>query len=124
MSIANAIASGDKREGLKADHTKVKFDRQIVSIALVNGAAQLISDDGDVSAICERWGFPVVSVQDLPLPPFLIPPPLLAGLEDDDAQESNTQSNPVSGGPPRAPESDTLVKGSEQEGQAAVPKKR
>jgi hypothetical protein len=89
IRTANAIARGDKREGLKADHTKIKFDRQIVSIALVNGATQLISDDGDIAAICERWELPVVSVRDLPLPDFLIPPPLLAGLEND-AEEPNS----------------------------------
>lgn len=102
IRTANAIASGDKREGLKADHTKVKFDRQIVSIALVNGATQLISDDGDVFAICERWHLSVASVQDLPLPPDLVPPPLLAGLEEDDPETTNPPSSPLPGGAPGA----------------------
>jgi hypothetical protein len=84
MRTAKAKAAGDKREGLLADHTKIKFDRQIVCIALVTGATEIISDDGDVWAICERWGFPIRSVDQLPLPPHLIPPPLLAPLEDED----------------------------------------
>lgn len=83
LRTAKAIASGDKREGSKADHTKVKFDRQIVSIAIVNEATEIISDDGDVAAICERWGYPVRSVDQLPLPPALVPPPLFQHLEDD-----------------------------------------
>ena len=83
---AKAIAAGDKREGAPAGTpwTKVKFDRQIVAIALVNGAAEIISDDPHVKAIGERWGVKVTSVDDLPIPSELVPPPLLAALEDDD----------------------------------------
>lgn len=91
LRTAKAIAEGDKREGLQADHTKVKFDRQIVAIAMVNGAEQIISDDGDIVAICQRWKMPVSSVGDLPLPPFLIPPPLLANLEE----ASDTELTPA-----------------------------
>lgn len=77
-----AMAAGDKREGLQPDWTKIKFDRQIVSIALVVGATGIISDDADVAAIGERWGVPVRSVEDLPLPAELIAPPLFAELDD------------------------------------------
>lgn len=84
IRTAKAIAAGDKREGLKADHAKIKFDRQIVAIAMVNGAHELVSDDGDVAALGQRWGLPIKSVADLPVPPELIPPPLLAPLQDDD----------------------------------------
>ena len=54
---AQAIGAGDKREGSRADWTKVKYDRQIVAIALVAGASRIISDDRDVQAIGERWEF-------------------------------------------------------------------
>jgi hypothetical protein len=77
------MAAGDKREGLRADWTRIKFDRQIVSIALVTGATEIISDDGDVAAIGERWGIRVRSVEDQPIPAELVPPPLLAPLDDD-----------------------------------------
>ncbi len=76
------MAAGDKREGLQADWTKVKFDRQIVAIALVNNASEIISDDADVAAIGERWGVKVTSIEELPLPPELVPPPLFEGLAD------------------------------------------
>ncbi len=89
LRTAAAIAAGDKREGLQADWTKVKFDRQIVSIALVVGASEIISDDGDVAAIGERWGVQVRSVEDLPLPAELIPPPLFAQLEDEGGPDHN-----------------------------------
>lgn len=81
---ARAIAAGDKREGAPAETpwTKVKFDRQIVAIAIVNGASEIISDDPHVKALGERWGIRVTSVDDLPIPEELIPPPLLAVLEE------------------------------------------
>jgi hypothetical protein len=85
IRTSQALASGDKWEGIQADHTKIKFDRQIVSIALVNGATEIISDDRDVWAICDRWKVPISSVEMLPLPPSLIPPPLLAHLEHDES---------------------------------------
>ena len=42
----------------------------------------MISDDPDVKNIAERWGYKVLSVGDLPLPSELVPPPLLAHLEE------------------------------------------
>jgi hypothetical protein len=87
IRTAKAIASGDKREGIEAEWAKVKFDRQIVAIALVSGASGIISDDPHVQAIGERWKTDVKSVEDLPLPPELVPPPLLAPLEEEDEEE-------------------------------------
>ena len=84
IRTSKALAAKDKWEGLQADHTKVKFDRQIVSIAVANGATEIISDDRDVAAICDRWQFPVRSVSELPLPSSLIPPPIFAKLEEED----------------------------------------
>ena len=91
LRTARAMAAGDKREGSQADWTKVKFDRQIVSIAMVVGASEIISDDGDVAAVCERWGFPFRSIESLPIPEDLIPPPLLAHLEEDESAEKAEQ---------------------------------
>ena len=84
LRIAKARATGDKREGLPIETpwAKVKFDRQIVAIAIVSGASEIISDDPDVKTIGERWGVKVISIEDLEIPPELIPPPLLAPLED------------------------------------------
>lgn len=92
---AQALASGDKREGLQADWTKVKFDRQIVAIAIVNGANEIISDDLDVAAIGARWNFKVTSVEDLPIPADQAPPPLFASLETecDEAETSGKRES-------------------------------
>jgi hypothetical protein len=87
LRTAKAMASGDKREGMQADWTKVKFDRQIVSIAIVANAAEIISDDGDIAAVGERWNIPVRSIEDLPIPKELLPPPLLASLEDEEDED-------------------------------------
>jgi hypothetical protein len=46
----------------------MKFDRQIVAIALTNGARILYSDDDGVKRFGERSGLRVVRTSDLPLP--------------------------------------------------------
>lgn len=96
-SLAKAIADGDKREGRSVDRprTKVKLDRQIVAVAIVNLATEIISDDPDLTAICERWKFKVSSVSDLPIPDHLIPPPLLAGLESGGDVEAKPHTPPA-----------------------------
>ena len=58
----------DKRGNVQATWAKVKFDRQIVAIAKVNGASVLYSDDGDVRTFGERSGLTVISTSQLPLP--------------------------------------------------------
>ncbi|MEO8126586.1 MAG: hypothetical protein ABI822_05795 [Bryobacteraceae bacterium] len=85
LRIAKSRADGDKREGLPSETpwAKVKFDRQIVAIAIVSRASEIISDDPDVKTIGERWGIKVSSVEDLEIPAHLIPPPLLRALEVD-----------------------------------------
>ncbi len=85
MRTAKAVASGDKREGAPGDTpwTKVKFDRQIVAIAIVSGATEILSEDPDVKAIGERWGVVVRSLEDLEVPADAVPPPLFAGMEEE-----------------------------------------
>jgi hypothetical protein len=84
---AAALAAKEKREGLEVTPwQKIKFDRQIVAIAIVSGATELISDDPDVDHIGKRWGIRVSSVADLPIPPEYEPPPLLKHLEDEEEQ--------------------------------------
>ncbi len=96
MRTARALASGDKREGSQADWTKVKFDRQIVAIAMVANASLIISDDDHVAAIGERWGIVVKSIEDLPIPAELIPPPLFKKLEEEDeAAQEQKISEPI-----------------------------
>jgi|SRR5665213_1159750 len=107
---AKAIQAKDKWEGLKADHTKIKFDRQIVSVAIVNGATEIISDDEDVDAIGKRWGIQVTSVKDLPLPAAFIPPPIYQFLENDETQKAQSEPTQVRGSSVGLPEGEAGTK--------------
>jgi hypothetical protein len=63
-----AIKAGDPREGIRITKSAMKFDRQIVAIALVNGASVLYSDDDGVRAFAQGCGLPVKSVAELSVP--------------------------------------------------------
>lgn len=67
--VEEAHRTGDKRGGSKASWAKVKFDQQIVAIALVAGAHTIYSDDDDVGRLGAKYGLKVLKVADLPLPP-------------------------------------------------------
>lgn len=64
----DARGKGDKKGGSAANWQKVKFDRQIVVIAKVNGATRIYSDDEDVIKFATKAGIEVVSTWNLPLP--------------------------------------------------------
>jgi predicted nucleic acid-binding protein len=68
LRLRAALESGDIREGVTITKTRMKFDRQIVAIALTNGARILYSDDDGVKRFGERSGLRVVRTGDLPLP--------------------------------------------------------
>lgn len=64
-----AIGSGKKKGGSDSTWAKVKYDRQIVAIAKVNGASTIYSDDGDIVTLGARAKIGVIGLADLPLPP-------------------------------------------------------
>jgi len=64
-----ALEAGDKRGGSDSTWAKVKFDRQIVAIARVEGASVIYSDDEDIAKFSRDLGLTVIPVRDLPLPP-------------------------------------------------------
>jgi len=66
---AQAIEDGDKRAGLTATWVKIKFDRQILAIARIAQADEILSDDSDLQALAKPYGISVISTADLPLPP-------------------------------------------------------
>ena len=68
MRLREARKAGDQREGLPITKTAMKFDRQIVAIALVNGANVLYSDDEGVAKFAASCGLDVKRVIDLPVP--------------------------------------------------------
>lgn len=99
MRTRKAIEEKDKREGLTGDNAKIKFDRQIVGIAIASHATKIISDDKDVKSLGERWGIEVLRVEDLPIPVSLIPPPLLAAAIEAEEQAAAAQPIPETNKP-------------------------
>ncbi|MDF2097506.1 type II toxin-antitoxin system VapC family toxin [Aquibaculum arenosum] len=67
--VRNAIAAGDKKSGVRAPWDEIKFDRQIVVIAKVNGARTLYTDDYNQSEFAKQIGLNVSHTWDLKLPP-------------------------------------------------------
>jgi predicted nucleic acid-binding protein len=53
----------------EASKAKIKFDRQIVAIATVEGATAVYSDDMDVLGYAREAGMEAYRLSDLPLPP-------------------------------------------------------
>jgi hypothetical protein len=68
VRLREARNAGDQREGLPIGKSAMKFDRQIVAIALVNGASVLYSDDYGVEKFAASCGLTVKRVVDLPVP--------------------------------------------------------
>jgi predicted nucleic acid-binding protein len=64
-----ALAAGDKRGGSDSPWAKIKFDRQIIAIARVEGASTIYSDDGDIVRFAKDFGIAVIRVCDLRIPP-------------------------------------------------------
>ncbi len=68
VRLREARRAGDLREGLPITKSEMKFDRQIVAIALVSGAKVLYSDDIGVAKFAAGCGLTVKGVEDLPVP--------------------------------------------------------
>ncbi len=66
-----ALGENDKKGGSTAPWAKIKYDRQIVAIAKVEGVTEIYSDDADIKAIAGNVGISVVKLSDCPLPPEL-----------------------------------------------------
>jgi len=63
---------GDKKEG-SLNWSKVKFDRQIVAIARVEGAERIYSNDDDIKRLGASDSIEVMMLDDLELPPAATP---------------------------------------------------
>ena len=67
MTLAD-IQAGDKKGGSGESWQKIKFDRQIIAIARVEGAELIYADDKGLTAFAKRLGMSVVSTWDLSVP--------------------------------------------------------
>lgn len=65
----DALADGDKKAGLDSPWQKVKFDRQIVAIAVTVGEKTIYTDDRNLTAVAVAAGMTAISIKELPLPP-------------------------------------------------------
>jgi len=63
-----ALAQGDKKGGSDEPYQKVKFDRQIIAIAKVEGEKTLYSNDVTLKTFAERAGIRLVTIAKVDLP--------------------------------------------------------
>jgi len=65
----NAIREGDKKDpAVAATWSKIKFDRQIVAIAKVEGVEAIYSTDPEVARHAKKVGIPCYGIADLRSP--------------------------------------------------------
>lgn len=76
-----AIDRNDKKEGT-SDWARIKYDRQILAIAIVEGATQLYSDDEDLKRLALGSSIEVLALDDLPDPAF--------GIDDNPSTEGSS----------------------------------
>ncbi len=69
IQLRKALNLGNKKSGSTGTWAKVKFDRQIVAIAKVEGVTIIYSDDEDVARFAKVENIDVRGIKDLPLPP-------------------------------------------------------
>ena len=63
-----ALEKGDLRAGTSATRAKLKFDRQIIAIARVEGERTIYSDDGDMKTLAEGAELNVIQTSELAQP--------------------------------------------------------
>jgi hypothetical protein len=102
VRLRAAYTAGDIREGLKTTKSKMKFDRQIVAIALTNGARVLYSDDDGVKKFGEGSGLKVKRTSDLLIP--LIQQQLFEGGKFTLSEQSDSADAGNPAGPEPKPE--------------------
>ena len=67
--VKAAIDGGDKKLSLATGGQQIKFDRQIIAIARVEGASRIYSNDPDFKKLVGPNGPQVLAFSDLPNPP-------------------------------------------------------
>jgi hypothetical protein len=93
------LAGEHGKSATAATHAKLKYDRQIVAIAKVEGAQTLYTDDGDQRTFAERHGLAVRGLADLPVPDTAAQHDLFAASSaaaDGDTRPASTGSRETS----------------------------
>lgn len=69
MNRQDSLQKKGRKLDPAATYAKLKFDRQIVAIAKVNGATTIYSDDGDLRTFAKKFGIEPIGLGQIPLPP-------------------------------------------------------
>ena len=89
MAFYSARQKGDKKAGSRRAWQRVKFDRQVVSIAKAHGASIVYSNDKQVRTWASELGMTALAVWDLDPPP----PQQMHLVESDGDSEPETRAN-------------------------------
>ena len=74
LALMSELVPGQKkRKEQEGTWAKIKFDRQIVAIAKVNGVSSIYTTDKDVRNLAISQGLTAIALHDLPLPPPTTP---------------------------------------------------
>ncbi len=68
IMAGNAVKGHDLKSATAATHAKMKYDRQIVAVACVEGAKVFYTDDGNQRTIATRAGLAVKGLEDCLVP--------------------------------------------------------
>jgi hypothetical protein len=82
---------GKKDQVAAATWAKIKFDRQIVAIAKVEGVDAIYSTDPDIVRHSQRAGIRCLGIPDLPTSPDFEPPPLIKLIQESKANDTAKQ---------------------------------
>jgi predicted nucleic acid-binding protein len=69
LMTADALKTGDKRGGSAETWAKVRYDRQIIGIALANQIQTIYAHDENLRFLAEKRGLKVIGIHELDLPP-------------------------------------------------------
>lgn len=91
IEVAQMTASvpkgGDKRDGIDDTYAKIKYDRQIIGVALANRISTIYSNDQNLKRQAEKKGITVIGIHELQVPPA--PPPTLFDWDKTDDTKEN-----------------------------------
>ncbi|MDT7041505.1 type II toxin-antitoxin system VapC family toxin [Candidatus Nitronereus thalassa] len=86
-----ALNSGDKKDGGAGTWAKIKYDRQIVAIAKVEGATTIYSDDENIDKFAKKKGINVIGLSALPLRPEEAQTDLFKDAQSEESSEEDTE---------------------------------
>jgi hypothetical protein len=115
VRVKAAIQKGDKKDGVDADWKTVSFDRQIVTVAAVEGASRIYSTDRDVHRHAELFGLEPCHLNDIVVPAKQMEMLCEDESKRDDQQRASADPPELRGGSDGSPEGEAATEGTEAE---------